>query len=421
MKLQKFNTFISTINFVLFFVGYLLISTLFLPMTSDIEGISRTISIPYHLFSLLITLIVIIINIKSIFKKYPIVLKMLLLFWILLTIRIAYDLLIRTDLYIISYRDNIWAYIFLISIPAIVSLISSYDKIDLSKALHYIYFLYLAILGLSFFTNEQLWITSDIIEGRQSGNLAINFIQFGHVAVSFFLLSIFFLLKKEISFVKKMIICIFLSASIVVMLRTGSRGPLASLFIACLFWTIALNRKRVILGFLAVFTIGVLVFIFFDSILHSIGTISPVMERRLILLVNEGDLGGRENLYSEAINLFLDNPIYGAQFALFKDGIYAYSHNIVLDAFMGLGIVGGVILLYILLYSLKQSYQLISVNIYYYWVGLLLLQNIVASMFSGNFYQNPLLSVLLTFVILKTNDSTYKYNCYRGTENKIFD
>jgi len=54
MKYNKINTFLVTLNFVLMFIGYQLATSLFLPVSSDIEGISRTVTVPYRAFALLI-------------------------------------------------------------------------------------------------------------------------------------------------------------------------------------------------------------------------------------------------------------------------------------------------------------------------------------------------------------------------------
>jgi peptidoglycan/LPS O-acetylase OafA/YrhL len=97
MLRSKINTFFSTLNFVLVFVGYQLATSLFLPVSSDMEGISRTVTVPYRAFALLISLLVILLNLKKRVGKTPLALKVLWVYWFALIICIFYDTNIRID------------------------------------------------------------------------------------------------------------------------------------------------------------------------------------------------------------------------------------------------------------------------------------------------------------------------------------
>ena len=143
-----------------------------------------------------------------------------------------------------------------------------------------------------------------------------------------------------------------------------------------------------------------LVVLNFDYILEFMGRYSPIIETRLRLTVEEGEMTGRDILYKQAFDLFLDSPILGSQFAFFAERGTYYSHNIILDALMGLGIIGGWMLVYMLVRSLKVSYQLIKKGDTSFWICLILMQQIFSSMTSGAFYQNQLLSVLLAYMFI---------------------
>ena len=146
-----------------------------------------------------------------------------------------------------------------------------------------------------------------------------------------------------------------------------------------------------------------------DQMLLFIGEISPIMEARLRLSIYEGSTGGRDPYYNAAINNILDSPIIGKQFVLmFSDGTYDYSHNIILDAFMGMGVFGGGTMLFFLWKALVKSYQLINVKDRHFWIVLLMIQQIMSNMVSSAFYYNQLLSVLLAFVFLKYHNSIKK-------------
>ena len=101
-------------------------------------------------------------------------------------------------------------------------------------------------------------------------------------------------------------------------------------------------------------------------------------------------------MFKEAIDKFVDHPIAGDTFALFNpDGTIWYSHNIILDAFMSLGLFGGIIFVIIVISALWRSYLMIHVRQYNMWVGVLCVGYIINHQFSFPFYQADILNVLL--------------------------
>ena len=312
---NRFNIIISTLNFVLMFVGYQLATSLFLPVSSDIEGISRTVTVPYRAFALLVSLLVIILNFRKQIEKSHLVLKVLLVFWIALIIRIFYDTNIRIDVHLNDTRQ-LWLYIFGIILPGMYSVMKSYKNIDLKIALKWVYFGTILTLVLSLFNNTALLMDASEISGRVEGNLALNTISFGHLGTMGVVLSIFLLSKKGVSLIRKILLIAVMLLSFFIMLRAGSRSPILALVVVLLFWLIA-RGKNLALGLsIAVVTI-VLIFVFIEPILNFMGDISPIIESRLRLSIYEGHTSGRDPLYDYAFQRFLDNPLFGSQFALF--------------------------------------------------------------------------------------------------------
>lgn len=399
---SKLNTFLSTLNFVLCFVGYQLATSLLLPTSSDLEGISRTVTVPYRAFALIISLLVIFLNIKRKPEKTHLALKVLWVFWLALIIRIFYDTNIRTDVQIGSTMQ-LWLYIFGIVLPAMFSVLKSYQVIDLNKALKWVFTGTVITMLLSLFNNSSLLMRADEITGRVDANLALNTIGFGHIGTSGILLSLFLLSKGGSGLIKKVFLITVVLLSSFIMIRSGSRSPVVALVVVMLFWMFA-RGKNIVLGFSFTLIVALSIILFIDPILNLMGGISPVMESRLRAGIYENYSSGRDLLYAEAWNAFLDSPIFGKQFALFNYfGEFIYSHNIILDALMGLGLIGGLALIYILWISLKSSYRLIKIDDTEFWICLLLIQQIVMNMFSGAFYYNQLLNVLLVFIFLYYN------------------
>jgi len=399
MTYSKANTFFSTLNFILCFVGYQLATSIFLPATSDLEGISRSVTVPYRSFALLISLLVIVLNLKIRIGKIPIAVKMLWLYWIALIIRIFYDTNVRNDVYL-KDTTQLWLYIFGIILPAMYSVMKSYRMIDFNKALKWIYLGTLLSLILSLFNNAALLMDVDEITGRTGGNIALNSISFGHLATMEVILSLFMLLRGGENLIKKTVLIAIMLISFFIMLRAGSRSPVLALIVILLFWMFA-RGENMVLGFSITIAVVTLLIVFIDPILNFMGNISPVIEARLRASIYMGDSSGRDPLFEEAIQAFLDKPFFGKQFALFwSDGGFGNSHNIILDALMGLGLFGGILMIYILWKSVKYSYLLIKHNHPNFWISLILIQQIVVCMFSGAIYSEQLINVLLITIFM---------------------
>ena len=411
MNNSKLNSFLSNLNFILCFVGYQFCTTIFLPLSSnsDIEGISRTVTVPYRIFALIISILVIIFNFNKSNIKTPLILKLFLFFWGILASRILYDLYIRTDISFQVDSFQLVMFIFGICIPAIISIINSYDKIDLSASFNWILILFAVTVIFSSFSNPMLYIDSDEITSRLRGNLALNTISFGHLGVSAIILALFYIQKKNTKVIGKILAIALLFSAFLIMVRSGSRSALAALLFISFIWIISSIKGNKIEKIMLILFIFLFLFIFSDTILSLMGKISPLFEDRLRLAIYEGNTNGRDELYKIAFDMFLDNPFLGKSFLVHRlDNTYIYSHNILLDAFMGLGILGGMILLIILYYGIKYSYTIIKNKDENYWIGFILLQQIIFNMFSSAFYYNQLLSALLTFVYLYFNK---KHSC----------
>lgn len=406
MKSNKINVFFSTLNFVLCFVGYPLATALFLPNTSDIENVSMSVTVPYRAFALLIAILVIIINFKKSSGLWSIPLKVFLFFWGILILRIFYDVFF-IDSHLIE-TSQLWLYIFGICLPSVFSVIKSYKFIDLENSFYLIISLTTLVLILSLFTNQNIFIESD---ERQDANLAFNTIQFGNFGASAIILGIFALLSLKLNLFKKFITTLIICIGFFCMLRSGSRGPVIQL-VFVLSYLLFFKSGHLFKGALVLFVAIVLGIVFLEEILNFLGNISPLIEDRLRSAIYEGDTSDRDPLYKTAFDFFSESPIVGKQFAFFEsDGTFLYSHNIILDSLMGLGIIGFTALIYFLGSSFKISNYLMINKYPNYWINLLLIQQIIYNMFSSAFYYNQLLSALLVFLFISFPEiKSKKYN-----------
>ena len=80
---SKVNFFFSNFNVILILAGYPFVTTIFIPLFG--ESSTQLVTIPFRLFSLIITTITLIINFKKSIK-YSLALKLFILFWFFLIV-----------------------------------------------------------------------------------------------------------------------------------------------------------------------------------------------------------------------------------------------------------------------------------------------------------------------------------------------
>lgn len=394
------NIFFSTLFLVLIIIGYPLITSILLPTVSDVEGISQQVTIPFRAGVLLLMLGLIFVNIKKRIHPFPAPLAILIIYWCLLVIRMIYDVFFRSDVYLAD-TTQLWLYVFGICIAALITSLKTYNIIDYNKAFKWTWHGLFVILLFTLFSNQSL-MSNESDELRVDGNIALNTISFGNLGVTAILLTIYMYKEKSLSKLYKVLGAILLIISVFSMLRAGSRGPILNASVVLLFWYFA-KRKRIGIGLISLLILMFILYFSQDYILSMMGNIAPVIEERIRATLEGRGGNERSVLHDAAFNAFTDGPFIGKQFAIF-DGLggYAYAHNIILDSFMALGILGGLMMLYILFCAFKSCY----INIHtdnQYWLSLILLQQISSLMVSGTFYQDQLLSVLLVlhFTLLK--------------------
>ena len=406
MNIRKINVFLSTLSFVLCIVGYSLATTLFLPSSGDLQSVSQSVTIPYRAFALLIMVTVIFLNFKEKVKPFPLPLLVLFLYWMFLTIRIFSDIYFRTD-YFFTDTSQLWLFIFGICLAGLYSTFKSFDHIDTEKALYFVWAGVIFMLTLTLFSNQALLSNTDT-EYRVDANVALNTISYGNFGVSGLLLSIYILINNKVNKYLKIFAIISIVLCVYSVLRSGSRGPILAFLLVVLFWFFS-KGKNVKDGLVILAMSFLVLYMLQDFILSLMGKIAPVIELRLRESLEGGVDDGRSRLYDEAINIFLNHPLFGQQFAIFDgQGGYAYAHNLILDSAMALGVFGALAMIYIIFSALKECYKNIHYNKKYYWVSLLLLQQITILMVSGTFYQDQLLSVLLVFHFMADKKQKFK-------------
>lgn len=412
MNITKINVYLSTLSFILCIIGYSLATTLFLPSSSDLQSVSQSVTIPYRALALFVMLMVIFLNFKKRILPVPLPLLVLIFYWFFLIIRIFADIYLRTD-HFLTDTSQLWLYVFGICLAGLYSTMKGFDNINTEKALYFVWLGVILMLTLTLFSNQALLSNTDN-ELRIDANVALNTISYGNYGVLGLLLSIFILINKNINKYLKTFALISIVLCVYSILRSGSRGPILAFLFVILFWFFS-KGKNVKVGLVILSLSFFVLYLLQDFILSLMGKIAPVIEIRLRESLEGGVDDGRSRLYDNAINIFVDHPFFGHQFAIFDgEGGYAYAHNLILDSLMALGVLGGLAMVYLIFMALKKCYNNIHQNKTYYWVSLVLLQQISILMVSGTFYQDQLLSVLLVFHFLadkkiNLNESSNNY------------
>ena len=114
-----------------------------------------------------------------------------------------------------------------------------------------------------------------------------------------------------------------------------------------------------------------------------------MMERMIVLVrARQGqfDQAGdpRTYLWTLATQLFLDSPLAGTGLEIRE--LHAYAHNIILDAFLATGVVGGSVFIIILLVGVRAACRVMRCHPESGWVALLFVHSACRSMFSDTVY-----------------------------------
>ncbi|MBA3285875.1 MAG: O-antigen ligase family protein [Nitrosopumilus sp.] len=128
-------------------------------------------------------------------------------------------------------------------------------------------------------------------------------------------------------------------------------------------------------------------------------------------MIEEGESSGRDQIYKHTLNIINESPIFGAYYVIpygLQQG--SYPHNFFLEAFLATGVVGGVLYVCLVFYSIYKCYNLIKQDHGSSWILLLYLQMICFGMFSTGLYSSQDFWILLFFVFSINLTKRTQYN-----------
>ncbi|MBS1783750.1 MAG: O-antigen ligase family protein [Bacteroidetes bacterium] len=235
-------------------------------------------------------------------------------------------------------------------------------KIDERKLEKNIYFIttILCILGLLYaLSSEKLFVA------RVRGNHKLNEISFSMIAATLMIISIKRLFKKGIMFLWKPMAFLSLLLGISCLLISGSKGPMLGCFIFLLlfiFQSLKVSPIKSLIMFGIAIGLLTYIVVYFD-----LSFMFEIISNRLTHFSSDQSTVARNRALSGAWSQFLDSPFVGS--FIEEKLTRQYPHNMILEAFMALGILGGILffILYLrfavrsFLFTWKTQFSIIPV------------------------------------------------------------
>lgn len=396
---------LPTYFLVLSLVGFELAMILFIPTVEidlaapdlDLDesmGITQVVTIPYRILILgiMIYLLYKYKVVKSISTRNVTLFQIL---WVLWLIRLIFDACIRSDIPVnFSFKQLVFIILSFVDLFVIKKI---FRFIDWNLAYKLTLLGYIICVFGMLIKNPFFLLAADEVVRRQEGVFGLNPISTASLAAGIPIMFIFINRYFKINWLVLVAMLLITVVGVVIMLRASSRGPLISLVLTIALYMLFRSKNTVKGLCLCLGTILCILF-FKDFCLSLLHDVSPVLAERFN--GKDGSTLEREFLYNSAINGFLSNPLFGFAHGVLWNGGIGYPHNLILEAFNALGVVGGVLTIVLMVKALKASYRLVHFMTPYGWIGLLITMQLIQGMFSGKFYGEERLTILWVLVYL---------------------
>lgn len=242
----------------------------------------------------------------------------------------------------------------------------AYRKLE-NKCMSYIeYLIVFSLIPFIFVLRDMLQSTGRVRFVLETGGNAMNA---GYSATVFFVYIIMLNFtnsskfnSSKLNFIQKFIRSkkvanIILLLLFIVIVATGSRGPIVALFLATILLMFInkskISKSNLKLAILMLLFLFILIYFARNNPYESLD-FAFMRINKLIDGVLGGGLdtasAGRDYLYNRAIQLFKENPLYGGGFNSFIKLNGIYTHNLILDVATNYGLIGLIIWISIVTY-----------------------------------------------------------------------
>lgn len=291
-----------------------------------------------------------------------------------------------------------WIWSFGVCFLPALAVFFAFDLTTSERVRHFTVILTVFALALALIFGGTSFIRPDstVADINRLNVVSLNPISMGHLGVSGALLGLCVLLpgRKKVSVWVLAVVALCLGGAVAIL--ANSRGPLLAMA-ACIALLIFAGARRKRTYFLGAFFVALSVFLAInqqDRIASDTGLIWRF--QAIFLGIDQSSLG-RITAFEGAWRQFLASPFFGDAIEERVTGYYP--HNVVLEAFMATGILGGLPFLVLILWSLRRAWTLVRQGSVHMWLGLLSVQYIFAGLFSGALYTSNAMWVTMALVL----------------------
>ncbi|MBA6314709.1 O-antigen ligase family protein [Cellulophaga baltica] len=384
--MKKAIFLISFFSFSGYYVGLAMLFSL------GLTSYSRFYSVPLRIILAVVMIYIIRKNIDNLlsnkfFKYYPI----FIIFWAFYFFKVVYTESIVFD----GSLGRAWYEYIFYSITFVIIPATAFLSIPFEKFKDTILNGFIAsgfVLGLACLYLYGNLLGSGI--GRlnmityQTGETVLNPLSISYSGVLTLTLCVYKLFfTKMNSKYEKSFLYITILLSFVMFLLGSSRGSVIAIILSIPFFIIFSETKNKF-KFIAVITISIPLIILAIKVSGS-----SIFER--IGNTSEDKGGGREVLWSNALNHFLEHPFFGGRIEI--GGIYP--HNFIIETLMATGLLGISLIMPIIIKGLYRGYKISSIDNTNFFILLILINGLTQFSFSGAIWTSNLIFTPIAFIL----------------------
>ena len=174
----------------------------------------------------------------------------------------------------------------------------------------------------------------------------------------------------------------------ILMLASGSKGPIVAWFVVMLAWLFTLARASVRAGRgLQGVALPIALLLVLPLIVLAVNAVTPLpVVDRFLDISQDQSTSERVRLLTQALGQFEESPLLGS--SVFEYESRLYPHNVIVEALMVGGVVVLVPLLMLLYENLRTAIGCLAQVCKERWLALLYLQYLVNVMFSGSLFSS---------------------------------
>ncbi|MBC2382864.1 O-antigen ligase family protein [Pseudomonas sp. WS 5106] len=354
---------------------------------------NRLASVPYRVIVLLLSLAILCTMVHVRFRL-TLFWGAWWLFWGMYLFRIFLDSVLVPDSFPVPVYEYWMQSVFVCLIPA-VAMAAKVDNISeraLLSGIAAVGVLGLLLTGVVLIAKEQVSF-GELFSGRLE-TPTLNPIALGHVAVTVMLISLCGFRIGSLPSKFTYGICFLIGVA--GLIGSGSRGPILSLIVVVIAWAISKSKNFLVMMAAVIFSAPLFFLLIVDSN-------SYIVQR----VVNGFfDDSGRAEIYRQSLDVLLSN---------FFDGggvgpLGTYPHNLIVESFMALGVVGGAAFLAMFVSGWFSALKVMASG-RHVWVAVLYVQYATFVMVSSSLYIANVFWMALACVI--TVSHSYKAGLVR--------